>query len=82
MDFLDISWAYFQADAIREVDVELPLEDYEERMCGNLKESLHWTGGAAQNWGEEYSRFMIESGVKRGNLHPACSGAPTDKSAV
>ena len=70
LDFIDISRAYFQANAIREVDVELPVDGYEEGMCGKLKKSMHGTRDAAKNWGEEYSKFMIESGFRRGKSSP------------
>ena len=70
LDFTTISRAYFQADAIREVYVELPAEDREEGMCGRLKESMHGTRDVAQNWGEDCSRFMVESGFVRGRSSP------------
>ena len=37
IDFIDISRAFFQAEAIREVFVELPDEDSEPGMCRKLK---------------------------------------------
>ena len=49
LDLIDISRAYFQADAIREVHVELPSEDWEEGMCGKLKKSMYGNRDAAQN---------------------------------
>ena len=58
LDFIDISRAYFQADAIRDVYVELPSEDWEKGMCGKLKKSTHGTRDAAQNWGEELNRGL------------------------
>ena len=76
LDFIDISTAYFQADAIREVIVELPLEDYEEGMCGKFKKSMHGTRDAAQDWAEEYSRFMIESGFRRRRPSPCVLWRP------
>ena len=47
IDFVDISRAYFQADAIREVYVQLPDEDWEEGMCGKLLKSMYGTRDAA-----------------------------------
>ena len=40
IDFIDISRAFFQADAIREVYVELPPEDAGQGMCAKLKKSM------------------------------------------
>ena len=54
LDFIDISRAYFQAEAIREVYVELPGEDNEEGMCGKLLKSMYGTRDALQNGGETY----------------------------
>ena len=53
IDFIDISRAYFQADALRDVYVQLPDEDAEPGMCGKLVKSMYGTRDAAQNWGEE-----------------------------
>ena len=36
LDIIDICRAHFQADVIRELYVELPLEDWEEGMRGKL----------------------------------------------
>ena len=66
IDFIDISRAYFQADAIREVYVELPDEDWEEGMCGKLLKSMYGTRDAAQNWGAAYSEFMKSIGFQQG----------------
>jgi hypothetical protein len=52
IDFIDISRAFFQGDAIRKVYVQLPQEDYQEGMCGKLgismmgPETQHRTGQA------------------------------------
>ena len=40
IDFIDISRVFFQAEAIKEVDVELPAEDSEQGMCGRLEKSV------------------------------------------
>lgn len=58
IDFSDISAATFQADAINEVDVQLPAEDSAPDMGGRLKTSTYGTQGAAQNWGQAYIKFM------------------------
>ena len=49
MDFIDIRKAYFHAKATRDVYIELPDEDHEEGMCGELNKSLYGTRDAAQN---------------------------------
>ena len=46
---VDIKRAYFQADSIREVYVDLPEEDQSPGMCGLLGESTYGTRDAAQN---------------------------------
>ena len=61
-DFVDISRSYFQADAIRDMYVQLPDEDWEERMCGKLMKSMYGTRDAAQNWSYAYSEFMKSVG--------------------
>ena len=70
IDFIDISRAFFQADAIREVYVELPAEDAEEGMCAKLKKSMYGTRDAAQNWGYAYTQFMQDAGFKKGKSSP------------
>ena len=70
IDFIDISRAYFQAEAIRRVYVELPEEDYSEGMCGLLQKSMYGTRDAAQNWGEAYSSFMRSIGFTQGTGSP------------
>ena len=76
IDFIDISRAYFQADAIREVYVQLPDEDWEEGMCGKLLKSMYGTRDAAQNWGMAYCDFMQSIGFQ------VCSGTRRRKSDV
>ena len=39
-------------------------------MCGKLRKSMYGTRGAAQNWGGEYSKFMVESGFRKGTSSP------------
>ena len=66
LDFIDISRAYFQADAIREVYVDLPHEDWEEGMCGKLKTSTYVTRDSAQNWRVGYTNIMENIGFTKG----------------
>ena len=70
IDFIDISRAYFQADAIRDMYVQLPDEDREEGMCGRLMKSMYGTRDAAQNWGAAYSEFMKSVGFRQGKASP------------
>jgi hypothetical protein len=58
IDFIGISRAFFQADAIRKVYVQLPQEDYQEGMCGRLRKSMYGTRDTAQNWSDTYVRLM------------------------
>ena len=68
IDLIHISRAFFQADAIKEVYVELPSEDAEQGMCAKLKKYMNGTRDAAQSWGHAYTKFMCIVGVKRGIL--------------
>jgi hypothetical protein len=70
IEFIDISRAFFHADARREVFVDLPPEDSEEGMCGMLKKSLYGTRDAPQNWEFEYCSFMKELGFSSGKASP------------
>ena len=70
IDFIDISRAFFQADAIRNVYVELPLEDQSPGMCGKLLKSMYGTRDAAQNWGMAYTDFMESIGFVKGKSSP------------
>ncbi len=66
LDFIDVKRAYFQANARRDVYVQLPDEDWEEGMCGKLVKSMYGTRDAARNWEEEYTGFMTDNGFVRG----------------
>ena len=71
----DMSRAFFEAVAVRNVCVELPDEDLtdEERsqdLVGHLRMSLYGTRDAATNWQEEVSKHMTEQGFKRGRYNP------------
>ena len=69
----DISRAFFHASVTRDVYVQLPKEDTkpgEEEYCGKLKFSMCGTRDAAQNWHQEYSNQLIQSGFKQGLASP------------
>ena len=72
LEFIDVRRAYFQANAVRDVFVELPEEDAEEGMCGMLLKSMYGTRDAAQNWECSYVGAMIEMGLKGGLQFHVC----------
>ena len=66
---IDVSMAYFHADAVRPVLIELPAEDYEEGdeyRVGVLQKSAYGTRDAALNWEREYCRTLASLGLERG----------------
>ena len=70
LDFNDIRRTDFHADATRDVYVELPEEDYEEGVCGQLNISLHGARDAAQNWEAAYTELMNSIGFETGKALP------------
>ena len=70
IDFIDIRRAYFHANALRDIYVDLPDEDYEEGMCGKLEKSMYGTRDAARNWEEAHTDFMNEAGFQQGIASP------------
>ena len=72
LDFIDVSRAFFHADAIRRVYVQLPEEDAQEGMCGLLGKSMYGTRDAAQNWGQCYMTFMVNTGFTKGLASHCC----------
>ena len=69
IDFVDVRRAYFHAKSRRRVFVQLPAEDSEEGMCGELDKAMYGTRDAAQNWEHEYCEFM-GIGFKSGKSSP------------
>ena len=72
----DVARAFFEAQATRNICVELPeedktLEDIHEDRVGWLQMSLYGTRDAAQNWQEEVARQMKKWGFRRG-VHNPC----------
>ena len=81
----DVARAFFEAQASRNICVELPeknknLEDIREDRVGWLQMSLYGTRDAAQNWQEEVARQMKKWGFKRGVYNP-CLYLSKDKKA-
>ena len=71
---VDVSRAYFNAVATRDVFIEIPKEDREpgdEAMVGKLRLCLYGTRDAAFNWSETVAKQLEESGYKRGKAFPA-----------
>jgi hypothetical protein len=68
----DVRRAYFYAKARRQVFVELPDEDSQPGMCGELGKSMYGTRDAANNWEQEYCEFLKSVGFARGASVP-CS---------
>ena len=57
----DVSSAFFEAPAVRNICVEIPAEDMEEAdkrhdKVGHLRMSLYGTRDAAMNWEEEVAK--------------------------
>jgi len=70
IDFIDIKGAYFYTPAKRNVYIKLPMEDFEEGMCGKLRKSMYGTRDASLDWEEEYVRFMKSVGFIYGKSSP------------
>jgi len=70
LDFIDVRRAYFHAPTRRKVFVELPPEDDQPGMCGELNQSMYGTRDAAQNWEQAYSEFMASTGFVAGKASP------------
>ena len=71
----DVTRAFFEGPAVRQVCVELPDEDITSSdrsldKVGHLPMSLYWTRDAAMNWQEEVAREMKKWGFKRGRYNP------------
>lgn len=70
---IDVSRAYFYAESIRPVFIELPKEDRtptDEGLVGRLNLSLYGTRDAAQNWAVEYTRTLQAAGFIVGKASP------------
>jgi hypothetical protein len=70
LEFIDIKMAYLQAEAKREIFVELPREDSETGMCAKLVKAMYGTRDAAQNWEITYRRAHEEWGFQVGRASP------------
>ena len=75
MMICDVSRAFFEAKAIREVCVEIPEADMTDRdrqmdMVGLLKRSLYGTRDAANHWQKEVAKEMKAWGFLQGRYNP------------
>ena len=70
IDFIDVKRAYYNAEAWRELYVELLEGSKEPGMCAKLLKALPGTRDAAQCWEYEYGKLMTELGFKRGIASP------------
>ena len=71
---VDIKRAYFNAEATRQVFVEVPKEDKNDDdgdVVGELRLCLYGTRDAAYNWSETVAAQLKESGYSRGKAFPA-----------
>ena len=71
----DVSRAFFEAPAKRDICVELPEEALEkgettQDTVGKLMASLYGTRDASANWQEEVARCMVEWGFTVGRFNP------------
>ena len=70
IEFIDIKRAYLQADARRDVYVELPQEDGQVGMCAKLTKAMYGARDAAQSWEATYSKAHGEWGFLIGKASP------------
>ena len=71
----DVARAFFEAEATRQVCVEIPEEDKTEAdrgrdVVGKLNMSLYGTRDAAKNWQDEVAKSMRRWGFRRGAYNP------------
>ena len=68
----DVSRAYFNAAATRNLYIQLPAEDphHGKGLVGKLKVCLYGTRDAALNWAETLSAHLVRLGFTRGVGHP------------
>ena len=70
---LDVSRAYFYAEATTKLFIEIPEEDWEDGdgdKVAMLNYSLYGTRAAAGNWEREYSSKLVSWGFVKGRASP------------
>ena len=70
MNLLTLKRAYLQAEAKRDVYVELPQEDGQAGLCAKLKTAMYGTRDAAQSWEATYRKAHEEWGFQIGKASP------------
>ena len=50
IELIDVRRSYFQADAITYVHVEMPEQDYEDGVCGQLVNAMYGVRDASLSW--------------------------------
>ena len=83
----DVSRAFFEAPAKRDLCVELPEEALEgeetpQSTVGKLLASLYGTRDASANWQDEVSKCMKGWGVRSRKVQPLCVSTPIEKDTV
>ena len=71
---VDVSRAYFNAVATRDVFIEIPKEDRiagDENKVGKLNLCLYGTRDAAFNWAQTVAKQLEEAGYTRGTAFPS-----------
>ena len=76
IDFIDVRRAYFHAEAMRDVFVKLPNEDYEEGKCGKLLKAMYGTRDAGMIWEDCDAQALLDLGFRKGIASP-CPAAVT-----
>ena len=67
---IDVRRAYYQAEARRNLNVQLPEGEQEDGMCGKLNKALQGMRDAAQCWEYEYNKIMTDLGFSKGICSP------------
>ena len=70
LKFMGIKRAYLQAEAKRDIYVELPEEDMEEGVCAKLVKAMYGARDAAHNWEHTYRKAHDELGFQVGRASP------------
>ena len=82
LDFIDVSKAYYHAEAIRNLFVKLPPGDEEPGMCGRLRKAMPGTRDAAQCWERTYTQKLQQWGFEQGKSNPCVFFHPLNHSGI
>ena len=70
---IDVKRAYFHAAARKQINIEIPMKDWQPGDADKVAKLNLWFYGArdaAQNWTEEYTRKLLELGFVAGFATP------------